>query len=917
MAPKAGADSADQENEESLVAHWDFNEGSGTRLRDQSGNGNDGRIVGATYVPHGDGYALEFDGQGAHVSFEDQSDFNLGETFTLEVWMQPSLDKENHSQAVVMGKSITDYALTFNPLTDAAYLFVARRNARGGLHLGQWNHVIGVFDEDEARIYVNGREAYYRRGRNIDSEARARSQSEFLIGASSPGETVAEVAGRSFKGRIAEAAVFNRAMDEAEIRDRYAGSNLTGAPEVLATRVPPLGVVAVDVNTHPLGDLPEQARLRVELQSGGAPVAVEEVEQVRSRSVVPVEFDSRELGEGVYTVSARVLGPEDQTVGRAGDVRLSLDRKERFPEQTPHGKRLNNLVTELLHLEGAEAESGIHAFHLPKEGWIFAAVDLDLPEGASVELVCRYPDGTEQTWITATADQGPPPWAGSGNTWEAMHELSAGEYELLLRREGGGGVERMVVRAVPDLVLNNLASNELTRDGQERGPDYYATRGLRYCNGVFNAIRAQILPDHRAFIEEWQAAGRKALVNARLPHPPHWEEEEMTAENIADWWLNDYYAEGLDGIVCDEIHWRTQYAEAYAGATRIFHEHTNASVGIYTGDVFRYPAWTPYLQASMDTGGQLFWEWYFTDRPTTLSAWLFLRQNLGHAMTGWREAMDQIDERLVPNTVLLIGGFTLHHRRTHHIWPQSDWNVYMDMMMHEIANNPDYDGIGGVSFWRVNYLEEERVRWIAQLFRHYFIEGNRERFGEIPYQLRHVRNPGFEAGLDGWTIATAEDGEVRAGISPGFGTLLGLAPQDTGDEVAILRRSSSGPNTLSQTLTGLVPGQLYAVTLVASDANDVTRREEHALSLDIQGGEVVEEESYRRLFTNQVWTSVYYPERNHGWMSYVRKVFRADDTEGTLTLSDWADQETPGGPEGQELMIGYIQVRPYLEAEPE
>ena len=37
-------------NEENLVAYWNFNEGSGTTVTDQSGNGNDGTVYGATWV---------------------------------------------------------------------------------------------------------------------------------------------------------------------------------------------------------------------------------------------------------------------------------------------------------------------------------------------------------------------------------------------------------------------------------------------------------------------------------------------------------------------------------------------------------------------------------------------------------------------------------------------------------------------------------------------------------------------------------------------------------------------------------------------------------------------------------------------------------------------------------------------------
>jgi hypothetical protein len=54
-----------------LLSSWSFDEGSGNVLRDDSGHGHDGNIVGARYVRHDDGHALEFDGGDAVVDCGD------------------------------------------------------------------------------------------------------------------------------------------------------------------------------------------------------------------------------------------------------------------------------------------------------------------------------------------------------------------------------------------------------------------------------------------------------------------------------------------------------------------------------------------------------------------------------------------------------------------------------------------------------------------------------------------------------------------------------------------------------------------------------------------------------------------------------------------------------------------------------
>ena len=48
-------------NEEGLVGYWDFNEGSGTTVTDQSGNGNDGTVNGATWVGSNQDVLLTYD----------------------------------------------------------------------------------------------------------------------------------------------------------------------------------------------------------------------------------------------------------------------------------------------------------------------------------------------------------------------------------------------------------------------------------------------------------------------------------------------------------------------------------------------------------------------------------------------------------------------------------------------------------------------------------------------------------------------------------------------------------------------------------------------------------------------------------------------------------------------------------------
>lgn len=140
--------------------------------------------------------------------------------------------------------------------------------------------------------------------------------------------------------------------------------------------------------------------------------------------------------------------------------------------------------------------------------------------------------------------------------------------------------------------------------------------------------------------------------------------------------------------------------------------------------------------------------------------------------------------------------------------PSADYKVYLDMQMNMLANHPDCAGIYGVMAFSAG--DEEYARWIPALYRHYCIEGRTDRLSRDPYELRHLRNPDFRSGLDGWSVAPAEDGGIQIRSFERFGWLEGRFVQDsTGDRFLVSRRGAARPNTLSQTIDPRLPGRRY------------------------------------------------------------------------------------------------------------
>ena len=72
-----------------LVAHYSFNEGQGDIAHDQSGKGNDGKIIGgAGWAKGAFGTALKLDGKDGYVDCGVGESLSLGKTGTISLWFK-------------------------------------------------------------------------------------------------------------------------------------------------------------------------------------------------------------------------------------------------------------------------------------------------------------------------------------------------------------------------------------------------------------------------------------------------------------------------------------------------------------------------------------------------------------------------------------------------------------------------------------------------------------------------------------------------------------------------------------------------------------------------------------------------------------------------------------------------------------
>ncbi|HCN07743.1 MAG TPA: hypothetical protein DIT01_07395, partial [Lentisphaeria bacterium] len=379
----------------------------------------------------------------------------------------------------------------------------------------------------------------------------------------------------------------------------------------------------------------------------------------------------------------------------------------------------------------------------------------------------------------------------------------------------------------------------------------------------------------------------------------------------------------VNGVMGNEFHGGSaaEWA-AWSGAVRKIHaneQFANRGVYPYCGALYGDSAGAEFLRMCMDFGYWFSWEIYLAEQRTEYGARKFLEKELKVHVQGWKAAIPGSERYLIMNLAHLLSAPPL----STNVNPGVDFKVYMEMMFNLLANDPEFFGLGGIQEYHAAYADEEYVRWVAKLFRHYCIEGKTSLLSSDPYILTHIENPDFDNGLKGWTISGAGEDSIGVKYLDAFGSLQGRyynykqAP-DHGNRFLWMKSSRLRPNVCSQEIRNLQPGKLYSVKALSGDYADLLNggdaKKILALSVSIEGAEVIAEKSFQEEWRSNEPSAMgarggtyYY------WMNLHRVVFRATSGQAQLVISDWAGGREPDGPAGQETICNFIEVQPYLE----
>lgn len=237
-----------------------FDETSGTRADDATGNARSGTLTStAMRDPHGaiaiddevdpgvadggaadggatgsaeDGGAVRFAGDDAAVRISSIDALDDASAMSLEAWfraddvgtIRPILEM---SDGTDLGPHIWQFETgdrIYASFVDEAGEGQSVMSSEGAISVGTWHHVVATWDGTKARLYLDGR-----RVAEADAARAPRLSGDLLVGHRATGEMPT-----SFRGSIDEVAVYDRALEAAEIARHHD----TGAAGRLENRFP-------------------------------------------------------------------------------------------------------------------------------------------------------------------------------------------------------------------------------------------------------------------------------------------------------------------------------------------------------------------------------------------------------------------------------------------------------------------------------------------------------------------------------------------------------------------------------------------------------------------------------------------------------------------------------------------------------
>ncbi len=596
------------------------------------------------------------------------------------------------------------------------------------------------------------------------------------------------------------------------------------------------------------------------------------------------------------------------------------NRRTRFSGE----RKLNNLVTVLVDVADVSKDANF-TLTRPTAGWIFVSASIKGQGSVTIALGKEAPGDT----LVDHVAKGP-------DVEEAMRFVDAGEHLLHVKCAPGTTVERLVVKAIPDLMHCGLGFNSAIKSYGLYDMDFLKQDILPNVTTLVVPSNIELPP---AVIDGWHGQGKRFIAEVGV------NDQGKSADEHVEYWTGFLQkAPFLDGILINEfivnrpsappgvpVSPRTERRrEEEQARHRVYEEafrRMHADERWRDKRVFAYVGGSgkklnqemigpTFVRTLIECDDRIALERYLFEVSSEEKSREALR-TFAEGIADW-EAKQPGAKR---HMVIAFGLFSMPPGGINK-QPNVDYHVWMDRQMNLVASHPALAGIAGLEWWTSVLADEETVRFVGKLYRHYAIEGRTDMLTHDPLFLPHIQNADFEKGTDGWTLHAAEEGAIEARSFPRYGRIegryMGLGrpadPEHIGDTFLWMKRSDQGPNSFSQTIEQLEPGRLYSMKMLSCDYQDLVhpqkKTQEEAQPflgrVELEGVDLCQDKSFAEIYPSSPEPPI------PVWITYHWRVFRARGKTARLTVSDWPSKE-PGGPCGQEQAFNFLEIQPYHE----
>jgi hypothetical protein len=587
--------------------------------------------------------------------------------------------------------------------------------------------------------------------------------------------------------------------------------------------------------------------------------------------------------------------------------------------------KLNNLVSTLLQVRAISTPDRSFKFTRSMQGWIFISaacagkgeVSINLDDETGSAIVIRDADGSKPA--------------------EAMRHVTKGDHRIRVRCSGASRALRLDVKAIPELIHCGLGFDPAIKGYGRYDLDFLKTDVLPNVTTMIVPGGITLAP---SVIDFWHRLGKKFVAEAGIS------DQAKTADEHYRIWAGCYdKTPFLDGIIINEFivnnsstrpggkvsperldrmkREQDQYRILGEAIRKMRRDDRFRGKMLYgyvggSGKNLNQEIIGPeFIPSLVECGYCVAPERYIFEVSSQQKSIDALRLFV-EGIADWEAKVRGVKKQMI----VTFGLFSMPPGGINKL-PNVDYHVWMDKQMNVLANDPRMADIAGLNWWTSTLADEETVRLVGKLYRHYAIEGKTEMLTTDPLFLTHIQNADFERGLEAWSVHPAEQGTIQARSFPRYGRIegryMGLGrpadPEHIGDTFLWMKRSSKGPNRFSQAIKDLVPGRLYSMKMLTCDYNDLIHPRNKSLeeSARFMGRVTLEgvDLDLKRSFTEAYASNPEPPIPV--WITYHWKVFRAKGPKATLTVTDWDNQNQPLGPFGQEQTFNFLEIQPYHE----